>query len=131
MFSPHKGFLLVCIGIFIVSCSKTAGPNGKATVHVHLIQTLNNNFAMNLANTNVMVNYNSSSFPGNTASGDNNVQTNENGLAEFNNLKRGDYYFFVISSINDTLFSGGQHICIESRKGEQHIVIDIGEENPY
>ena len=114
-----------------LSCSKTAGLNGKATVHVHLMHTNNNNYGMNLSGTNVMVNYNSNSHPGLSSDGDNNIYTDENGLAEFKNLKRGDYYFFVNTIINDTLFSAGEHLTIQSRKGEQHIVIDIGEENPF
>ena len=131
MFHSPKTLLICLIGVLFFSCSKKAGPRGKATVHVHLIRSLNNNYAMNLPNTNIMVNYGSVSFPGTNTNGDNSILTNENGLAEFNNLKRGDYYFFVNTTINDSLFSGGHHTTIESRKGEQHIVIDIGEENPY
>jgi|TARA_B110000438_G_scaffold297475_1_gene343914 hypothetical protein len=117
--------------IFFISCTKTPGLGGKAKINIHVIKSLDNGNALNLANTAVMVLYNGKSFPGINAQGDDIKQTNEDGLAIFDNLKKGDYYFFVNTIISDSSYSGGHFTTIESRKGEVHIVIDLGEQDPY
>ena len=121
-----KRFLLLFILSFLFfSCKKKSGLGGKATVHVHVI-----NGSSNVSFINVHVNFNSTSYPGATATGDHIITTDQKGLADFNDLKRGSYYFFVNEIIQDTLYPGGKQVDIESKKGEQHIVIDISEKNP-
>jgi hypothetical protein len=114
-----------------ISCSKSPGIGGKAKINVHVIKSIDNDNALNLPNTAVMVLYNGKSFPGINAHGDDSTQTNDDGLAIFEDLKRGDYYFFVNTTISDSLFSGGHFTTVESRKGEVHVVIDLGEQDPY
>lgn len=131
MIKHHLSITAILICAFFISCSKTPGIGGKAKINVHVIKSINNENALNLPNTTVMVLYNGTSFPGINALGDDSKQTNDDGLAIFDDLKRGNYYFFVNTSISDSLFSGGHFTTIESRKGEVHIVIDLGEEDPY
>ena len=122
---------LILLCLLFLSCSKTAGIGGKAKINVHVIKSIDNGNALNLPQTQVSVLYSGQLFPGATSQGDDTMQTNDDGLAIFENLKRGDYYFFVNTTINDTLVSGGHFTTIESRKGETHIVIDLGEEDPF
>ena len=110
----------------LFACSKQPGPGGKANVNVHVI-----NGNTNVPESTVFVNYGGTSFPGENATGNANIIADQKGLAVFEDLKRGDYYFFVNHMINDTIYSGGARAVIESRKGEQHIVIDLSEEDPF
>ena len=119
-------FILTIFTIAILSCTKRAGMGGKGIINVHVI-----NGNTNVPNTDIYVTYNGNSFPGINATGDASLLADQKGLAIFEDLKRGSYYFFVNTLINDTIHSGGAQATIESRKGEQHIVIDLDEEDPF
>ncbi len=123
---PLFFIITIFITTLFVSCTKHAGTGGKAIINVHII-----NGNTNVPNADVYVNYNGNSFPGINATGDASLLADQKGLALFEDLKRGSYYFFVNTLINDTIRSGGAHVLIESRKGEQHIVIDLDEEDPF
>ena len=122
----NKSLIQIFFLFVFISCSKQPGPGGKANVNIHVI-----NGNTNVPETTVYVDYGGNSFPGETATGDASINADQKGLAVFEDLKRGDYYFFVNHLINDTIRSGGAHTIIESRKGEQHIVIDLSEEDPF
>ena len=120
-------FLFFLSVLFISNaCTKQPGPGGKANVNVHVI-----NGNTNVPESTVYVNFGGTSFPGENATGDANLIADQKGLAVFEDFNRGNYYFFVNHMINDTIYSGGASAVIESRKGEQHIVIDLSEEDPF
>ncbi len=116
--------LILIINLFLFSCKK-AGLGGKATIHVHVI-----NGNINMPYVDVNVNFNETGYPGFFAVGDLVQAADNKGLAVFNNLKRGSYYFFVNAIIIDTLYPGGAQVDVENKKGEQHIVIDLAEDFP-
>ena len=129
----HKTLLLIatCFCFIFLSCSKQPGLGGKASVNIHVIKSIDQNSSLSLTNTTVHVNYGGTSFLGVNAIGNDTKNTNESGVVVFENLKRGNYYFFVNTLVNDTLISGGHFTTIESKRGEQHIVIDLGQEDPF
>ena len=122
----HNSLFFLSILFTITSCSKQPGPGGKANINVHVI-----NGNTNVPESSVYVNYGGNSFHGESSTGDASIIADQKGLAVFEDLKRGDYYFFVNHVIDDTIRSGGAHAVIESRKGEQHFVIDLSEEDPF
>lgn len=118
-------FILLCINLLFFSCRKKSGLGGKATVHVHVI-----NGNANMPFIDVHVAFNGTSYPGSIAIGDLVITADQKGMADFIDLKRGTYYFYVNATINDTLYPGGEKVNVESKKGEQHVVIDLAEEYP-
>mgnify|MGYP007063403911 CR=1 FL=1 len=122
----NKSLFLVLILFIFTSCSKHPGPGGKANVNVHVV-----NGNANVPEVIVYVNFGGTSFPGESATGNTSINADQKGLAVFEDLHMGDYYFFVNHLIHDTVRSGGAHVIIENRKGEQHIVIDLDQENPF
>ena len=112
---------------FVSSCSKyKAGTGGKAQITVKVI-----NGNVNIPGADVQVMYKASSFPGTSANYNNTVTADNTGDAIFDNLKRGNYYFYCTLFIDSTIKEAGAFINIASKFGEQHVVIDFNEEDPF
>ncbi len=122
--------LILNIFIFttlISSCSKySAGTGGKAQITVKVI-----NGNVNIPGADVHVMYNATAFPGTTANYGNTVIADNTGDAIFDNLKRGNYYFYCSFVADSIVNEAGAFINIASKFGEQHVVIDFNEEDPF
>ena len=124
--------LILTIPLLMWSCKKfDAGTGGKATIHVKVI-----NGSQNVPEAPVKVIYNARQFPGSDANYDNEITADHTGLASFENLRRGDYYFYSYitstdSAGNETLKEGGSYGRIASKYGELHLVIDFAETDPF
>ena len=124
--------LLVIFCISLIACDKNdAGTGGKAQINVKVI-----NGNLNVPGAEVKVKYNANVFPGTNATYNETDTSDHVGNAVFENLKRGDYYFYSYTTVqdtagNDVLLEAGSFVNIASKKGETHIVIDFSEENPF
>ncbi len=120
--------LSLFISTAIVSgCSKyKAGTGGKAQITVKVI-----NGNVNVPNIDVQVMYNATAFPGSSANYGNTAIADNTGDAIFDNLKRGNYYFYCTFVADSTVKEAGAFINIGSKFGEQHVVIDFNEEDPF
>lgn len=126
-----KSTFLICalfaLSTLISSCSKyDAGTGGKAKITVKVI-----NGNVNVPDVSVQVMYKARTFPGTDATYSSTATADNTGDAIFDNLKRGDYYFYCSVVINDTLREAGAFMNIASKFGEQHAVIDFNEEDPF
>lgn len=120
-------WLIILLIGFFASCQKGAGPGGKATIHVRLINGINN-----VGNIDVKVKYGASSFPGTNVTYDNTVMADYSGHADFEDLRRGDYYFYAsYTDTSGSLIEGGAHVLINNKPYETHTVIDFGEADPF
>ena len=118
--------IFICTA-FVSSCSKyKAGTGGKAQITVKVI-----NGNVNIPGADVQVMYKATSFPGTNANYNNTVTADNTGDAIFDNLKRGNYYFYSTLFIGSTVKEAGAFINIASKFGEQHVVIDFNEEDPF
>lgn len=119
--------LLLCVALTFTTCYK-AGTGGKASLNIHVF---NGNEIVPYAT--VYVKYNASTWPGTNASYHNEAVCDHSGFALFNKLKKGDYYFYATKydTASGAFLEGGAFAPITNRKGEQHIVIDFGEEDPF
>ena len=118
--------LFICTAL-VSSCSKyKAGTGGKAQITVKVI-----NGNVNIPDIDVHVMYNATAFPGTTANYGNTVIADNTGDAIFDNLKRGNYYFYCSFIADSSLKEAGAFINIASKFGEQHVVIDFNEEDPF
>ena len=118
--------LFICT-VLVSSCSKyKAGTGGKAQITVKVI-----NGNVNIPGADVQVMYKATSFPGTSANYSNTVTADNTGDAIFNNLKRGNYYFYCSFVADSTVKEAGAFINIASKFGEQHVVIDFNEEDPF
>ncbi len=118
--------IFICTA-FVSSCSKyKAGTGGKAQITVKVI-----NGNVNIPGADVQVMYKATSFPGTNANYNNTVTADNTGDAIFDNLKRGNYYFYSTLFIDSTVKEAGAFINIASKFGEQHVVIDFNEEDPF
>ena len=86
---------------------------------------------MNVADVDVQVMYKATAFPGTSASYSNTVIADNTGDAIFDNLKRGNYYFYCSFVADSIVKEAGAFINIASKFGEQHVVIDFNEEDPF
>ena len=122
--------LILNIFIFtalISSCRKyNAGTGGKAQITVKVI-----NGNVNIPGADVHVMYNATAFPGTTANYGNTVTADNTGDAIFDKLKRGNYYFYSTFMDDSIVKEAGAFINIASKFGEQHVVIDFNEEDPF
>lgn len=125
-----KKFLLfpvILIALFVTSCQKTPGPGGKAIINVHVIDGNSN-----IPYTEVKIKYGADVYPGENATYDASITGDQYGKGKFDGLNRGDYYLYT--SYTDTtgnLREGGAYVKINNKPGEQHIVIDMGEVDPF
>ena len=118
--------LFICT-VLVSSCSKyKAGTGGKAQITVKVI-----NGNVNIPGADVQVMYKASSFPGTSANYNNTVTADNTGDAIFDNLKRGNYYFYCTFIADSSVKEAGAFINIASKFGEQHVVIDFDEEDPF
>lgn len=128
MISRKLLFYSISISLFLLaSCTKTPGPGGKAIINVHVIDGISN-----IPNTEIKIKYGANSYPGIAATYDNTIIGDVNGKNSFEGLQRGDYYIYT--SYLDTsglLHEGGAYVKINNKPGEQHIVVDMGEEDPF
>lgn len=124
-------YTFVILSIFILttlfsSCAKyNAGTGGKAKVTVKVIHG-----NTNINGIDVQVMYRATEFPGTNANYNNTILVNNTGNAIFDNLKRGNYYFYCTAMIDSSLKEAGAFINIGSKFGEQHVVIDFNQEDP-
>lgn len=120
-------YLLGFAIILLASCQKTPGPGGKAIINVHVMDG-----NMNVAGTEIKIKYGANSYPGATATYDDVIIGDYAGKNKFTGLKRGDYYLYTSYTDNSgVLQEGGAYVKINNKTGEQHIVIDMGEEEPF
>ena len=118
--------LFICT-VLVSSCRKyNAGTGGKAQITVKVI-----NGNVNIPAIDVHVMYNATAFPGTTANYGNTVIADNSGDAIFDNLKRGNYYFYCSFVADSIVKEAGALINIASKFGEQHVVIDFAEEDPF
>jgi hypothetical protein len=118
---------VLIIVLIISSCQKTPGPGGKAIINVHVIDGNSN-----IPFTEVKIKYGSNVYPGENATYDASITGDQYGKGKFEGLNRGDYYLYT--SYTDTtgnLREGGAYVKINNKPGEQHIVIDMGEDDPF
>jgi hypothetical protein len=122
--------LLLTLAVFLLaftSCQKTPGTGGKAIINVHVVDG-----TVNVPYTDIKIKYGANSYPGATATYDNTIVGDYTGKNSFKDLKRGDYYIYT--SYLDTagaLREGGAYVKINNKPGEQHIVVDMGEDDPF
>ena len=113
--------------VLVSSCRKyNSGTGGKAQITVKVI-----NGNVNIPDIDVQVMYKANAFPGTSATYSNTVIADNTGNAIFDNLKRGNYYFYCSFVADSTLKEAGAFINIASKFGEQHVVIDFAEEDPF
>ena len=118
--------LFICTA-FVSSCSKyKAGTGGNAQITVKVI-----NGNVNIPDIDVHVMYTATAFPGTTANYGNTVIADNTGDAIFDKLKRGNYYFYCTFVADSIVKEAGAFINIASKFGEQHVVIDFAEEDPF
>lgn len=120
-------FTLVIILLIFTSCQKTPGPGGKAIINVHVIDGNSN-----IPYTEIKIKYGANAYPGENATYDASITGDQYGKNQFTGLNRGDYYLYT--SYTDTsgiLHEGGAYVKINNKPGEQHIVIDMGEDDPF
>jgi len=113
--------------MLLVACEKTPGTGGKAIINVHVIDGNSN-----IPFTEIKIKYGANSYPGETATYDNTIIGDQYGKNRFEGLQRGDYYIYT--SYIDTAGStreGGAYVKINNKPGEQHIVIDMAQEDPF
>lgn len=116
-----------CFMTSITSCSKdNAGPGGQSQINV---KVLNGN--SNVPDAEVKVLYNARTYPGSSASYSASSTADHKGNAVFKDLRRGDYYFYSAVETVDTIYEGGAYVRIRNSKGETHIVIDFGADDPF
>lgn len=121
------GIVSVLAAHLLSGCSKdNAGVGGKAQINVKVIYD-----NTNVPESEIKVMYNARTFPGSEATYNNSVVSDYKANAEFKNLRRGDYYFYSSAIINDSLMEGGAYVRIKSKKGETHVVIDFGADDPF
>ncbi len=109
----------------LTSCVKP-GSGGKAQINVHVIYD-NVNLPYNL----VKIKYGANGLPQDGSYDD--VDTSDYaGRNSFSPLRRGDYYIYVEYSpdTSNETYVGGAHVKITNRRGEQHVVIDLAEDDP-
>ncbi len=128
MISRKLLFYSISISLFLLaSCTKTPGSGGKAIINVHIMDGNSN-----IPYTEIKIKYGANSYPGVVATYDNTIIGDVNGKNSFEGLQRGDYYIYT--SYLDTsglLHEGGVYVKINNKPGEQHIVVDMGEEDPF
>lgn len=119
--------LSVASAATLFSCKKDPGKGGKADVHIKVIRGNASIFG-----ATVQVKYGANSFPGATATYDDKAVTDNFAGCTFQDLRRGDYYFYAsyTDTVYDTTFYGGVYLRV-SDPSEYHTVIDFGEANPY
>jgi hypothetical protein len=118
--------LFICT-VLVSNCSKyKAGTGGKAQITVKVI-----NGNVNIPDADVQVMYKATAFPGSSANYSNTVAADNTGDAIFDNLKRGNYYFYCTLFIDSTVKEAGAFINVASKFGEQHVVIDFNQEDPF
>jgi hypothetical protein len=122
-------FLIPMLLFALGGCDKP-GKGGRATVHVHVF-----NDARIIPYANVQVRYGGTGFPGTGAQYQETKLADYSGQADFDKLRKGDYYFYV-STLDSTsptfeLLEGGAQVDIDNRNGERHVVVDLGEEDPF
>jgi hypothetical protein len=125
MFRLFAYTLILAFAVTAVSCRK-AGTGGKAKINVHL-QDNGNLVPFGV----VKVRYGVNSFPGTNGDYDDTDTASHAGLSVFEGLRKGDYYFYSYFTDTSGVREAGAHVTIENRIGEQHIVIDFGEEDPF
>lgn len=115
--------LILAIGLCftLFSCGKN-GTGGKAQINVHVIHD-----NVNIPYAIVQLKYGATGKPANGSSYDELDTCDHTGKESFKNLKPGDYYVYVthMPDTGSTMMTGGKHVKIENRIGEQHIVIDL------
>lgn len=118
---------ILIILVLFYSCKKEAGYTGKAMVHVHVI-----NGAVSVGNAQVKVKFNANSFPGASAPYEDTKLTDYTGKVDFENLSRGEYYFYsYFADTSGAVYEGGSYLRINNKPGETHIVIDFSEADPF
>lgn len=122
-----KYVFLIGLAISLLACYK-AGTGGKAKLNIHVF-----NGQEIVPYSTIYIRYNADKYPGSNASYDDEKLGDHTGLAFFDKLKKGDYYIYATKydTASMTTFEGGAYAAITNRKGEQHIVIDFGEEDPF
>lgn len=121
--------ILFALVTVLFSCEKEPGPGGKATVHVQVIKA-----EENAPYATVKIKYGATSFPGEDAIYDETKICDYLAGCSFENLQRGDYYFYatyVDTVQSDTVWQGGIHVRIADKKTEMHTVIDFIEADPF
>jgi hypothetical protein len=120
-------YLLVISILFFASCQKSQGPGGKAIINVHVMDG-----NKNVAGTEIKIKYGANTYPGANSSYDDVIIGDYAGKNKFEGLKRGDYYLYTSYTDPSGIFQeGGAYVKINNKFGEQHIVIDMGEEDPF
>lgn len=123
-----RNLVFILLTVFVISsCEKAPGTGGKAKINVHIVDGNSN-----VGGTEIHIKYGATSYPGQSSTFDDVVVGDYTGKASFKELKRGDYYIYS-SYTNDLgeLREGGAYIKINNKPGEQHIVIDFDQEDPF
>ena len=119
--------ILFVSNMILNSCTE-AGEGGKAIINVHVIV---NEYQAPYAE--VKIKYNATGFPG-AGAGYNDIDTCDYaGKTSFRKLRRGNYYVYVTyqSDTSTTIMEGGATVKISNRIGEQHVVVDLSEADPF
>lgn len=113
------------LAIGISACGKNRS-GGRAQINVHVIYD-NKNVGYNI----VRLKYGANGLPAD-GSYDETDTCDHTGKTQFEKLRKGDYYVYLeyAPDTSNETFVGGAHVKIENGKGEQHVVIDLAEENP-
>lgn len=122
--------LLFLFAVLAVTSCERPGKGGRATVHVHIF-----NDSKIVPYATVHVRYGGTGFPGASAQYQDSKLSDYSGEATFEKLRKGDYYFYVTaidsSTANFDDMAGGAYVDVDNRNGERHIVVDLGETDPF
>ncbi len=120
----YNGLFILLLLVPFISCEK-AGTGGKAQINI----TVQNNGSL-VPFALVKVRYGANAFPGSNANYNNEIEADHTGLAVFENLRKGDYYFYATApdSLGTGILEGGEYFKIQNRIGETHVVIDLAED---
>lgn len=119
---------ILLTGLLFSSCSKE-GLGGEAT-----IAAFPKHHDKPIPNTTIYIKYGAKDFPGTDVSVYDDAKiaeavTGEDPHAHFENLKKGDYYFYGVgfdSSINQ-IVTGGIPVEIKEKAGETDIIVPVTE----
>lgn len=121
-----KGLLLcsfLTLTLFLTSCKKDPGPGGDTT-----IATIVKHHEKTIPGATIYIKYGATEFPGESPSNyDNSRTADKAGHTHFEELKKGDYYFYAVgydSTISE-IVKGGVHYEVTKKDKDKHVDVNI------
>ena len=115
----------LCSVMLVMSTCVKPGKGGKAILSVHVFEGICDGTNRTVVpQAMVYIKYGGTDVDHTVASYDDAQQADFGGKTVFENLKRGDYYLYGVST--DGTKTGGAHFEIKNRIGEREVVICTG-----